>query len=502
MNQIRYGVVVTLATLLFGCGPGDRQAGHEHEADLTKSVTAWGDTYEIFAEYDPLIAGRKSKSHTHVTVLEDFSPLREGTVTAVLAASGREQRFVQQSAVRDGIFTIEIASDAAGIFALTFHVASASGTEAIACGLVTVMPGPETGEVSPHVHDDDHAHEQGHANVQMISFLKEQQWRTAFRTQRVETGSIGESVRGPARLRAPAGGEVVITAPLDGIVEPRTRLHAGLEVRTGDELLRLAPRAPGNVNLPELEADMKLSRARLDRLESLLAIGAVSQAEVEAARARVASLELRIAAARGDTGAGSVAVRAPFSGRIAETRVVPGQAVSAGDALLRLLSVPPVWVELNVRSHDAGRVRVSPSGLILTHPGSDPIEIGADLVSLVSISPETDPETGLVVAIYEVARLLSIPVGTSVEAEVVLAGERAGVVVPASAVVDDAGVDVVYLQAEGETFVRREVTVEARQGSRVLLRGVDPGARIVTVGGTAIRRSDIMSSGAVEAHVH
>ena len=79
---------------------------------------------------------------------------------------------------------------------------------------------------------------------------------------------------------------------------------------------------------------------------------------------------------------------------------------------------------------------------------------------------------------------------------------RAGIVGPAEAIVDDAGVPVVYVQPEGESFVRREIRIVGRQGDRVLVEGVGPADRVVTRGAAAIRRSAQMSSGEVEGHVH
>ena len=73
---------------------------------------------------------------------------------------------------------------------------------------------------------------------------------------------------------------------------------------------------------------------------------------------------------------------------------------------------------------------------------------------------------------------------------------------PDSAVIDDAGVSVIYVQLDGETFARREVEVRYRQGELVLVDGVLPGERITTVGGGAIRRASLLASGSVEGHVH
>jgi multidrug efflux pump subunit AcrA (membrane-fusion protein) len=88
------------------------------------------------------------------------------------------------------------------------------------------------------------------------------------------------------------------------------------------------------------------------------------------------------------------------------------------------------------------------------------------------------------------------------EANLVLPGERSGIVVPAAAVVDDGGTAVVYAQLAGESFARREVRVRGRQGRFVLVEGLGAGERVVERGGEAIRRSTLLSAGEPEGHVH
>jgi hypothetical protein len=41
-----------------------------------------------------------------------------------------------------------------------------------------------------------------------------------------------------------------------------------------------------------------------------------------------------------------------------------------------------------------------------------------------------------------------------------------------------------------------------RQGGRVLVDGIAPGERVVLTGASAIRRSELVSGGGVQGHVH
>ena len=383
-----------------------------------------------------------------------------------------------------------------------FRVESTAGIEDIPSGRVEVgsrdhpggliqAPAPPAGAAATEVA----------GGGDPISFLKEQQWRIPFATEWARSGSLNQSVSGPARIRPAAGGEALLTAPLDGVVVPSSGLYVGLAVARGGAVVALRPRATSGRSFAEIESQSKLAAERLERLEALFAAEAVSRAELNRAQAQAATLQAELDAVSG-TGR-TVPVTAPFSGRIAEIMVTPGEAVAAGASLARLVQTDPLWVEVGLRPEVVGTLAATPAGLVIQGgPGVAPRQFDARSVRMVSRAPEVDRATGLVLAIIEVRGAEGLRVGTAVQAQVLLPGQRTGIVVPAEAIVDDAGVSVVYVQPEGESFVRREVRIAGRQGARVLVEGVGPADRVVTRGAAAIRRAAQMSSGEVEGHVH
>jgi membrane fusion protein, heavy metal efflux system len=493
-----------------GCrGPREAQrAPAEHDASW--AVTAWGERYEVFAETDGLVAGQAALSNPHVTVLADFSPLRTGTVTIVLRApSGQEQAFRTDKAKRDGIFPVEIKPASEGEFDLLFRVQSPTGEEEIPAGRVRVGA---AGKPGGSLHDPPEA------APDSVSFLKEQQWRTPFATAWVEEGSVHDSVSGPARVRPVAGGEAVLTAPADATVASEPWPHVGLALAQGSPLFRLIPRV-GDRSLPEVQADaaglaaeVEAARKRAERLDELLKVEATSPAEVERSRAALTVLEARLAAARQglhgaatqDGSAHSVEIVAPWDGRVAEVSVSPGQTVAVGAPLGRIVRTRPLWLEVALRPEDAARLRSERLSVSLRRASeTEPLGLPASSARLVSRAPEVDPRTASLAVILELdATATELPIGSSVEADLLLPAERKGIVVPVSSLVQDAAVSVVYVQLEGETFTRREVRVLARQGGVALVEGLRQRERLVTTGGGAVRRSSLLSSGAPEGHVH
>jgi RND family efflux transporter MFP subunit len=490
--------------------------GHAHRDAESWAVTSWGDQFEIFAEADPLVAGAVSNSHTHVTGLEDFSALREGAVSAVLRMpDGTEHVFTQTESLRDGIFDIAIEPHVPGPYELIFRVEGAGRSEDIPAGLVTVGDEDHPGGLVKH----DHAE----ASAEEVPFLKEEQWKTRFATAWIEEGRIRESARGTGRVLPAAGGELHVAAPIDGIVVSDPWPFVGLARSTGEPVLALSSRVSQGRTLSELRAldteksaELGLAQERLTRLEGLLEVGAVSSAEVDAARARVQTLEAQAESARrqmaavqgagnGSQGAPVLEVTAPFSGEVAEILVSPGQAVSAGDPLVRMVRVEPVWVEVHLAPRDAQRLQFGVSGLWVRTTGDrDRTLFEDDQEDLVSIAPEVSPRTGRVAVLLRVDTGLSrLRLGSAVEAEVLLAEGHEGVVIPASAIVDDAGVATAFVQLDGETFERRELAIQGREGDQYLVEGVRIGERIVTLGGAAIRRASLISSGGADhGHVH
>ena len=532
MNRLPVALVPMLLLVVWGCGGQGGSHEDVHEEDESWAVTAWGEHFEIFAETDPLVVGQMVKSHTHVTVLHDFSAPREGMVEAVFrAADGSETTFRREQALRAGIFSIEIEPQAEGTFDLLFRVDAAGRTEEIPAGRVRVGSADAPGglvlassyDASAQAGEDSEHGDAATRAAETISFLKEQQWRTSFATEWTHEGVVHLVVRGPGRIRPVAGGEIVLTAPVEGVVVGEPWPYVGLDVERGVVVFELTPRVAAGRSLAELEAAetekqsaLTLAEERLERLEKLLPLEAVSVAEVQTARGQVTALRAQHGAAASDvatTRAGRqgptrnaerVVIHAPFNGQIAEVHVTPGEVVGVGEALARLVQVEPLWVEVFLRPDKARTLGGGLSGLSVRGPSdAAPISFGPDRVRLVSRSPEVSPHTGTVTCIFEVSGTSEeLLLGSALEVEVLLPNTQRGIVIPASAVVDDGGVPVVYVQLDGEGFARQEIKVRAREGSSLLVDGLEVYQRLVSVGGAAIRRSTLVSSGVGEGHVH
>ena len=519
-TQCETSCLSVVALFLVACvgSPPAEEHDHSHEA---WTVTALGERFEVFPEIDALEVGRTAMAHTHVTRLADFGPLVEGTVEIVLVDGEGEQVFRAGESADAGHFLVEVTPRRTGEADLLFRIDDGAGIEEIPAGRVRVGAAdqPEGLIQAPEL-------PAGSDGGEPVAFLKEQQWQGRFATAWVEEGHLALSVSGVATFRPPAGGESTVTAQVDGVVQPpggaRSWPFVGRRVERDAPLFRVVPLVASERSLATLEGELEAlavelesARSRGTRLRELLALEAVSEREVEETGVRARTLEARHRAAERDLesarssreggadGAG-ISLKAPFSGRIAAVSTTPGATVAAGDALARLVRTDVVWIEVALPPQDARRLAAAGlRGVVLDDPESGPVRIDEGL-SLVSVSPELSPRTGTVTVLVEAPGLAGtgFALGSTVAAQVLMAGEESGIVVPASALVDDGGVPVVFLQLSGEDFQRQTVTVLGRQGDEALVGGLAPGQRLVTRGGDAIRRSSLMASGEAHGHVH
>ena len=179
--------------------------------------------------------------------------------------------------------------------------------------------------------------------------------------------------------------------------------------------------------------------------------------------------------------------------------MTPGQTVTAGAVLGRLVKARPLWIVVALRPEDAARVQASPRSLFLKQAGqSEPLEIPAADVRLVARAPEVDPRTAAIDVILEIDRNASdLPLGSAVEAELLLGGERRGSRRAALCPGRRLGHDGRLRPARGrELRAPRGAGAGAARAASALVDGVRPGERVVTVGGGAVRRCLALVRGA------
>lgn len=492
----------------FGCRGDDAPAA---EAETpTISVTRWTAKTELFAEYPPLVTGEVSRFAIHLTRLDTFKAVTEGEVIVELREGGRVlESFRVDGPSRPGIFGVDVKPAQAGKRDLVIILRSPGVTDEQDAGPVEVF-GDEGAAIAAANAIEE---------AEGISFLKEQQWTLDFATAVVAERPVRESIRVPASISARPGGEADVAAPVTGRLVAVADLPIGAPVTRGRELARILPAPASADDLPRLEqfraeaaSALDLARRDRERAERLVTSGASPAKRLEDARAaeaqaaaRLRSAESQIAqhnAARGggSAGANAFSVRAPISGVISAREAATGANVGAGSLLFRVVDAANVHLVGQVPEAHASRARAARTAQV--EVAGDPAFRPAG--TLVSIGRVLDPRARTLPIIFAFDNgQFRLPVGQSVFLHLFTGETASAPVVPLTAVVDDAGRPIVFVQLSGETFERRPVTLGAREGDRVqVVSGLRAGDRVVTRGAHLVRLASLSSSVPAHGHAH
>jgi membrane fusion protein, heavy metal efflux system len=504
-------MLALVSLIALGCDRSEPATAAEEEPEAL-SVTRWTDKTELFAEYPPLTVGQTSRFAIHLTRLADFKALTEGHVDVQLrGGAAPAEVFHVEAPSRPGIFGVDVTPKHAGKRELVITLRASGLTDEHRVGEVEIYADAAAAKASAEKGGDDGGG---------ISFLKEQQWTLDFGTAVVREQAVRESIRVPARVEARPGGQADVVAPIDGRLTRVVDVSLGAAVSRAQELARLLPPPAVPGDLPQLqraraEAQSALALATRDRerAERLTAAGASpakrldeARSAEEQARARLAAAEASLsqynaARAGGMSDAeGLFIIRAPVSGVIAQRDAATGANVTAGTVLFRVVDASQVHVVGQLPEAEAARVR-EVSAAELERPGvPDRVPVGR----LASVGRVLDPESRTLPVTFAFDnRSERLPVGQSVFLHLLMDATAAKPVVPAAAVVDDAGRPIVFVQREGETFERRAVTLGPRTGDLVqIVEGVRPGDRVVTKGAYLVRLASLSTSVPAHGHVH
>ena len=490
--------------------------GSQAEAP-TLDVTSWTEQTELYMEHPPLVAGQTLRFAVHLTRLADFRALDSGrpSIEMMPEAGGPAVVLPGSEALRPGAFRVEGKLPPAGRYRWALVVSAPGLSDRHDLGATTVFA-DEPSAVAD-------AGKRPEKDAAAIAYLKEQQWTNPFATALVRDGDVRTSIRVPAAIEPVTGGEAMVSAPADGRFASDRFPSVGDRVSAGQELGRLEPRLANGgedraslvATVTEAQATLDGAKADLTRSERLLEERAVPARRVEDARRAVAVAEARATAARarlaqrddvlrvggGNASGNAFVLRAPIAGRVTEVFAALGASYAEGAPLFRVVRGDRVELQAQVPPGEAALARAT-TGVAFEVPGrADPIQLKPDHIHDAGV---IDPKTRALPLQIEVENRDGLLLVGQTGTAVLYTGRTQRLpVVPADAVLTEAGRPYVFVQIAGERFARRFVEVASRDAGTVGLRsGVAAGERVVTRGAYDIQLASAAKGLPAEGHVH
>jgi membrane fusion protein (multidrug efflux system) len=277
---------------------------------------------------------------------------------------------------------------------------------------------------------------------------------------------------------------VTVSADLPGIVD-RITFDSGGSVREGDVLVQLDT-SQEQAQLAAVEAERDLARLNFDRLQGLVDEGVITRAEYDRSAAEEKQTEAKVGEIRATIARKTI--RAPFSGILGIRQVNLGQYLSAGEAVVPLQALDPIYVNFGVPQQEAGQVRVG-RNVRVTAGDLASVEFAGRVTAINSVVDEATRNV-------QVQATLANPRGTLrpgmfVQTELMLGASRSVVALPASAISYAPYGDSVFVVTElknpnGQTYrgLRQQfVKLGATRGDQIaVVSGLKPGEEVVTSG--------------------
>jgi len=277
---------------------------------------------------------------------------------------------------------------------------------------------------------------------------------------------------------------VTVSADLPGTID-KIHFDSGQWVHEGDILVELDTRQE-RAQLASLEAQRDLAKINYDRAQELVKAGVISRSDYDSATAQQKTTEAQV----GDTRAAIArkTIHAPFTGLLGIRQVSLGQYLAAGQAIVSLQSLSPIYVNFGVPQQDTPKViaghvvRITDSDL----PG---MEFTGRVTALDSVISEQTRNIQVQATVTN--RDNKLRPGMFVQVELPLGTPRQVVPLPASAINYAPYGDSVFIvtdmkDSKGNPYrgVRQQVVkIEGSRGDQVAVTsGINPGDEVVSSG--------------------
>jgi len=277
---------------------------------------------------------------------------------------------------------------------------------------------------------------------------------------------------------------VTVSADLPGTID-KIHFESGQWVHEGDILVELDTRQE-RAQLANLEAQRDLAGINYGRAQELVKAGVISHSEYDNANAQQKATVAQV----GDIKAAIArkTIHAPFTGLLGIRQVSLGQYLAAGQAIVSLQSVDPIYVNFGVPQQQTAQMKPGRT-LRVTNGDLPGMAFTGKITALDSVVNEQTRNIQVQATLANKGNKLRP--GMFVQVELPVGESRQVVPLPASAINYAPYGDSVFIvaqmkDAKGKSYrgVRQQVVkVEGSRGDQVgITSGINPGDEVVSSG--------------------
>jgi cobalt-zinc-cadmium efflux system membrane fusion protein len=489
MNKLIITLLIGLP-VFFGCSSHEHEPGIAEQDVATVAVTQWTDKMEIFMEYETAVVGEEIKFIIHLTTVTDFQPVRAGKVILTFKQpNGPDISIEKNEILREGIFTPTLTFKTPGDYDFNLQYQGPNTTESFSIGKFRVYPS-----------FDDIPAGKDEAAGEEITFLKEQQWKIDFATEKVQNRLVKSAVQAVGEVRPRPASYAEIVSPVEGIISiaaAKDLVKPGQKVVKGETMAVLVPPMATQNSWAEIYLEYEQAKSEYERAKRLIERNAVSEREFEQTQRKY---EMHKAGFSNyfDTDEGSIRfdsksqkflITAPINGIVSDASILPGQKVDRHQKIFSIVDPSVVWLRIELYAEQAAKL-IDISGASINIPGNNnSINLDKSQFMVVSRGEIIDPVKRTVTLWLEANnRNRQFLIGQTFSAQIYTSPTQEMLTVPISAVYDDNSQKIIFVHTSGESFEKRELVTGPLYNNYIgIISGVKSGERVVNRGGYQVK---------------
>ncbi len=490
-------------SLLLGCSNHNQNDSHIHgELDVThgedardtETITLFSENLEVFAEFESLQIGHKSKFLIHVTRLDSGYVAYTGAAfNVVLTVRDFEQAKTANPTDTDGIYELDIEPQKRGIGRLSFDIPINAKNEQL---------------IDNHIHiydEGEEIHVHGPDATGLVMFTKEQAWNSKFEVIEASTGNFTRVILASGEFLAMPGEKQNVIAKSQGIVLFATKnLVQGKYVEKGEELFTLSGQGLANNNIlvhfNKAKTNFQKSKDSYTRHKVLMKENIISQKQYLETESEYINDSLIYYSLKETVGTKGMKILAPLGGYLHELNVSEGQYVEPGDLMATISTNKVMLLRADLPQHYFEELEDITSTHFRPAYSSRVYTLEELSGKLIARGASVAENNHYMPVYFEVVNDGTLLEGAFAEFFLKTDPEPGHIVIPVKSLIEEQGNYYIYMQVNGEMYQKQPVTLNASDGIMVsIASGIAAGDHIVNEGAMLLKTS---ASASIPSHNH
>lgn len=337
-----------------------------------------------------------------------------------------------------------------------------------------------------NIHEHTSAHS-GHNHDGEIVISNDDIKHFGIITSKIDLQPFENVVRVTGQIKSNSIDEVIVSAPIAGILSLTDIVAVGADVKSGSHLGLVSTNnvTGGNPN-ESAKALAESAKKELERLEPLLKEGIVTQKEYNSAMANYQSAKAMYSAnANGG-------LSSPISGVVSEVYVTAGSYVVAGEKIAKISKNSSLMLQADLPERYRNLLPLIESANIRMPYSDEWICIDSlGGKKLTKSSGENISRTGYIPVLFSLKNDGRFSSGSYVDICLISQGIDKVLSVPNEAIVEQQGNYFVFVKASAHSFKKHKVMIGDSNGFRThILSGINAGDNIVVKGAIMVLLSE------------